>query len=437
MKIYYRIIDRKIITIALVTGITGFIIGQITASRPIKKALNNLESNQQETNELRPPVMVAEEYYICPMHPEVISNSPGTCPICGMNLVKHTHLSGQLLSPLISDYPAIRIQPTVVHNLGIKTAKVITGNLKHNIETIAKITRIDLTARRILTPPMAGTITYITDKDDGDEISAGELLYSISSEDLYAKQREFQSLSMAGDRKATMMIPQLIHSGLTKQQISRLQAGEATEFTIDIYAKEPGYIFSKRGKSGEYIPSGYTVFNIGSDYRVVEVTAEIFERQWNWVKKGQQASMTVRGLPGIVFTGKVVRVEPPVGYTTRSLEVALKFKTDHPGLTQSTFAHVSIMGKVKHHVLLVPRNAVIQTAQGARVVIVHNDGSYQPVNVTIGEQSEDQVEILSGLKEGDTIVSSGQFLIDSESNLQSALKRMTPAHKNHSPNQPK
>jgi Cu(I)/Ag(I) efflux system membrane fusion protein len=136
--------------------------------------------------------------------------------------------------------------------------------------------------------------------------------------------------------------------------------------------------------------------------------------------------MTVRGLPGYVFEGTVARVQPPVGFTTRSLEVALKFNTDDPGLSQSMFAHVSILGRPKENVLLVPLGAVIRTGSEQRVVIKHDDGSYQPVVVVAGEESSGMVEILSGLQENDTVVTSGQFLIDSESNLLADFSRMSP-----------
>jgi Cu(I)/Ag(I) efflux system membrane fusion protein len=192
-----------------------------------------------------------------------------------------------------------------------------------------------------------------------------------------------------------------------------------------VYAFENGFVYTRRGKVGEQVHSGFTVFNVGGNYRVIEVTAEIFERQWGWIEEGQTARMTVRGLPGSVFTGTVVRVEPPVGYTTRSLEVALKFKTDDPGISQSMFAHVSIIGQPTSHVLLVPRDAVIRTGDGQRVVVVRGDGSYQPVRVVAGEEGDGMVVIISGLEEGDRVVASGQFLIDSESNLLAGFRRMT------------
>ncbi len=194
---------------------------------------------------------------------------------------------------------------------------------------------------------------------------------------------------------------------------------------VEVYAFEDAFIYTRRGYIGEKVHTGFTVFNVGGNYRVIEVTAEIFERQWGWVEQGQKAKMTVRGLPGTVFEGEVVRLEPPVGYTTRSLEVALKFKTDNPELSQSMFAHVSIAGQPRKNVLLVPTDSVIRTGEGDRVVRVHDENHFQPVTVVAGEEAGGMIEIRSGLQAGDRVVASGQFLIDSESNLLAAFRRLS------------
>ena len=422
---------KKTMLIIAIAGVTGFVIGQQTI---FQQTPHSILHSEQAIADSAISSLLVEEYYVCPMHPEITSHSPGPCPICGMDLVKHQHSPN--LNQRNSDYPAIRISPTVTHNLGIRTTKAIIGEMQHSIETIGKITRIDLTARRIITPPISGKLTYIADKYSGDEVTQGELLFTISTPQLLEQQQLFKELILSGESSAaSLMIPQLSSSGLSNTQISKLQSGEPANFAIEVYAKEPGYIFSRRGNIGDSIPSSFTVFNIGSNYRVVEVTAEIFERQWGWVKEGQQATMTVRGLPGISFSGKVVGVEPPVGYTTRSLEVRLKFKTNHPELSQSMFAHVSITGQSRHNILMVPRDTVIKTGQGDRVVLLREDGQYQPITVVAGEESGGKVEIISGLKKGDTVVSSGQFLIDSESNLQSAFQRMTSNQSEHSDHQ--
>lgn len=413
--------NKKIIAAALLVGVTGYGLGyyfgrgHVPVQTGVPQAQENLPSG---------PVVGVEDYYICPMHPEIIAHEPGECPICGMKLVKKRGGGGA--GHHHDGYPAVLVSPAVVYNLGIRTTQARRGELKQRIETIGKITRVDQSAKRIITPPIDGRLVYLVDKYEGDEVAQGELLFSVSSPELIELERRFQETLQREDRNtAGVLAAELQRNGLSPEQISRLRQGVKPDVPVEVHALEPGYIFDRRGKPGEPVGAGFTVFSIGGDYRVVDVTAEIFERQWNWIEAGQSATMTVRGLPGVNFEGQVVRVEPPVGYTTRSLEVLLKFKTNNQGLSQSMFAHVVIRGKSRRHVLLVPGEAVIRTGSGDRVVVQQKDGRYRPVSVVAGEEAGGLTEIRSGLKAGVTVVVSGQFLIDSESSLRAEMRRMS------------
>ena len=410
--------SKSIFLTAILAGFLGYLAGHWP---PGDKTAGDAEENAGVLE----PVAAGStnsRRYVCPMHPEIVSDVPGSCPICGMDLVKQ---EGDLSEDTESGLPVVTIPPSVVHNLGVRTATARNSDLQRSIETIGKITRVDPMARRTITPPIRGELVSIADKHDGDFINAGDFLFSVKSKDLFEREKALQLAYQSGDRAtANAMIPALSKMGLTPEQISRLQAGEAPEMPVEVYAFENGFIYSRRGHIGEKVHTGFTVFNVGGNYRVIEVTAEIFERQWGWVAEGQKARMTVRGLPGTVFEGKVVRVDPPVGYTTRSLEVALKFKTDNPELSQSMFAHVSIVGQPRKNVLTVPTDSVIRTGSGDRVVLMSDESHFQAVPVVAGEESDGLIEIRSGLKPGDRVVSSGQFLIDSESNLLAGFRRM-------------
>jgi len=324
--------SRSFIVTALVAGLLGYISG----TRPWQSEARPTTDSEVLDAIARP----ASSSYICPMHPAIVTDTAGSCPICGMDLVMRE--SGTSDGPQ-GGLPMVSVPSSVVHNLGVRTATVEHGDLQRSIETIGKITRVDPMARRTITPPIRGELLYIADKQAGDLVSAGELLFSVASDELYEHQKAFQDAYQSGDRAtANAMIPALSEMGLTSEQIAGLQAGNEPRMPIEVHAFEDGFIYTRRGRVGEQAHTGFTVFNVGGNYRVIEITAEIFEQQWSWVKEGQQARMTVRGLPGVVFEGRVVRVEPPVGYTTRSLEVGLQFKTDNPQLSQSMFAHVSI-----------------------------------------------------------------------------------------------
>ncbi|MGR9117225.1 MAG: efflux RND transporter periplasmic adaptor subunit, partial [Gammaproteobacteria bacterium] len=291
-------INKKIIGIALATGLAGFVVGHNTG----RNEAPSVNSVLHRPDHLPSSPLPAQTYYVCPMHPEVVSDEPGDCPICGMALVKKngTHEAGHNHG----DYPAVSVAPAVLHNLGVRTAQAVTGEMQRHIETIGKITRVDQSAKRIITPPINGQLVYIADKYEGDEVEQGELLFTLSSPELFELERRFQEAALAGDQaSASAMFTELSQKGLNLEQISKLQTGETTEFPVEVYAQEQGYVFARRGQVGETVRTGFTVFNLGGNYRVVEVTAEIFERQWGWVEADQPARMSVRGLPGLFFEG--------------------------------------------------------------------------------------------------------------------------------------
>lgn len=410
--------SKTLLLTAALAGLLGYLLGQSTSREhsadapPPERALESVAAGE------------AVAHFVCPMHAEIVAGEPGSCPICGMDLVEQAATSEPAHAE--SGLPVVSIDPSVAHNLGVRTATVRYGDLQRSIETIGKITRVDPMARRTIMPPIRGELVYVADKQQGDFVDAGELLFSVKSAELFEHQKAFQDAFLSGDRAtANAMIPQLSEMGLTSDQIARLQSGEAPQMPVEVQAFEDGFVYTRRGHAGDKVHTGYTVFNVGGNYRVIEVTAEIFERQWGWVEHGQKARMTVRGLPGTVFEGEVVRVEPPVGYTTRSLEVALKFKTDNPELSQSMFAHVSIAGQPRRKVLTVPTDSVIRTGEGDRVVRMLDDSRFQPVPVVAGEESGGRIEIRSGLEAGEQVVASGQFLIDSESNLLAGFRRLS------------
>ncbi|MDT8407799.1 MAG: efflux RND transporter periplasmic adaptor subunit [Methylococcales bacterium] len=324
---------------------------------------------------------------------------------------------------------SVKIDPAVVHNLGIRTETVTRTDLTRTVEAIGKITRVDETAKRLVTPPIDGQLLFIAEKYQGDEVKQGERLFTVGSTQLTALQMAFQqAMNQPNLTLAESLRGQLLEQGLTPSQLRELTEGAVPNFTVDVFAPEDAFVFDRRGRVGETVHPRVTVFSLGGRGRRIQVTAEILERQWRWVKAGQSARMTVRGLPGEVFTGQVKRVEPPVGFTTRALEAQLLFSSDHPGLSQSQFATLRIDAPPIKNALSVPQEAVIYDIDGARVVMRDGQGRFLPVKVELGEQGDGRVALRSGLNEGDTIVVSGQFLLDAESQLQGVWQRFSGHH---------
>ncbi len=383
-----------------------------------------------------------EASYVCPMHSHIVSDHEGECPICGMNLVKQAVAQRTTDSPdaahdhdaQVAEHQAtgaaIQIDSAVRNNLSVRLAKVVRGDLRRQIRTVGKISRIDPTSRRNLSPPTAGTLLSLSEKKEGDRVSSGELLFSIGSDELFALQAEYQTAMTGGRRdEALSLVSRLSEHGLDAGQIAQLQGGAEPRLPAQVYAPQDGFVFIRRGEVGMAVTDGMMIYSLGTNSRAIEVIAEIYETQWGWVRDGQEAEMRVKLFPETVFAGRITRVEPPVGYTTRTLEVRLRFDTGEEGLTQGMFSEVQIKGELLSDAISVPAESVIRTAAGPRVVLRRDDGGFVPVAVRLGEEIGDRIVIISGLKGDETVVVSGQFLLDSESNRLAGLARISaPSH---------
>jgi Cu(I)/Ag(I) efflux system membrane fusion protein len=387
-----------------------------------------------------------EVSYVCPMHSHIVSDHEGECPICGMDLVKQAisagtadsarddsaHEHGAQVAEHKPSGAAIRIDPAVRNNIGVRVEKVVRGDLRRQIRTVGKISRIDPTARRNISPPTAGTVLTLSDKKEGDRVSSGELLFSIGSDELFALEAEYQAAMSGGRRdEALSLVSRLSEHGLDASQIAQLQGGAEPRLPAQVYAPQDGFVFIRRGEVGMAVTDGMMIYSLGTNSRAIEVIAEIYETQWGWVRDGQEAEMRVKSFPDNVFTGRITRVEPPVGYTTRTLEVRLRFDTGEEGLTQGMFSEVQIKGELLEDAVSVPAEAVIRTQAGPRVVLRRDDGSFVPVAVRLGEEIGDRMVVLSGLGGDETVVVSGQFLLDSESNRLAGLARLGAAPHTH------
>lgn len=380
--------------------------------------------------------------YVCPMHSHIVSDHEGKCPICGMDLVPqqstgntgadaHAGHDDAVATTASADQhaaqgAAILIDPAVRNTIGVRTGKVVRGDLRRSIRTVGKIGRIDPTSRQNVSSPTIGTIVEISGKAEGDSVKSGEFLFSVGSEELYQLERDYQAAMTAGRRdEALGMVSRLSQQGISAEQIAQLQNGAEPNLPAQVFAPQDGFVFVRRTAVGDPVTAATMIYSLGANTRAIEVIAEIYEQQWGWVKEGQEADLAVRAILGKTFKGRIIRVEPPVGYTTRTLEVRLRFDTDEPGLNQGMFAEVVIKGDTQPNVVSVPVEAVIRTQAGARVVVVRDDGSFQPVEVVTGEEAGDLIEIRSGLHGDENVVVSGQFLIDSESNRLAGLARMS------------
>jgi len=356
-------------------------------------------------------------YWIAPMDPNYRRDEPGKSPM-GMDLVP-------VYADEVDNQPGVvKIDSTIINNLGVRTAQAERSVLMRRIETVGYITYDEDTVQHVHTR-VDGWIEKLNTKATGDPVKKGQLLFELYSPTLVNAQEEFLTAIRSGN---TLLLKasrdRLEALGVSKSEVARLDKERTVQQRVRVYAESDGVIAHLGVREGIYITPATEVMSVAKLDRVW-VMAEVFERQSAWVKPGQKAVVDLDYLPGKSLEGTVDYVYPELDPKTRTLKVRLRFENAGELLRPNMFARVVIEADGFGRVVNVPREAVIRGGSMDRVVLALGEGRFRSQPVRLGIESGNRVAIRSGLKAGATIVVSGQFLIDSESNLQASFLRMS------------
>ena len=353
--------------------------------------------------------------YVCPMHPQIVRGEPGSCPICGMDLV-----------PVEQDESGgaeVTISPAVINNMGVRTAKVERDKLWRRIDTVATVD-FDQSKMSHVHLRTDGWLEKLSVRSEGERVKKGDRLFDVYSPTLVNAMEEYvQAIASSNRRLVDASRDRLQSLGIADAQIDRLQQTRNVPQTVSVYAPQDGVVSMLNVREGMYVKPATEVMRL-ADLSSVWILAEVFETQADWVELGQPADVSLSYLPGKTWEGKVEYIYPSLDPKTRTLKVRLKFENPSEELKPNMYAHVSIYGGAKQAVLNIPRAALIRTGQQQRVIMALGDGRFAPRKVKAGMETGDWVEIVEGLEEGETVVTSGQFLIDSEASLKASLMRM-------------
>jgi Cu(I)/Ag(I) efflux system membrane fusion protein len=356
-------------------------------------------------------------YWVAPMDPDFRRDEPGKSPM-GMDLVP-VYADGRP----DSDPAVVSIDPTVVNNLGVRTAPAESGALARRVETVGYVGYDEDTLKHIHTR-VDGWIETLAVKAAGDPVEQGQLLFELYSPTLVNAQEEY--LAALGSQNAGLRSAsreRLRALGIAERDIVRLENERTVSQYVRVFADQDGYVTSMGVREGIFVTPATDVMSIAA-IEQVWVLVEVFERQAAWIEAGQQSEVELDYLPGQSWQGTVDYVYPELDPSTRTLRVRLKFDNSSRALRPNMFGRITIFGSETDPVVHVPREALIRGGAIDRVVVALGDGQFRAQPVDVGIESGDRVEIRSGLDAGDLIVTSGQFLIDSESNIESALTRM-------------
>lgn len=372
---------------------------------------------------LLPAVTVAEEakekevlYWVAPMDANYRRDKPGKSPM-GMDLIP-------FYAGAEEDGSTVSISPTVVQNLGVRTAKAELTRLWRGIDTVgyvdydeSKVSHIHLRTE--------GWIEKLSVKSEGERVKKGDFLFDIYSPKLVNAQQELVTALATGNKGLIRATKERLSAlGISSSQIRKLEKTNKVKQRISIYAPQDGVVSNLPVREGMFVKPSQKVLTLG-DLSSVWLLAEVFERQSQWVEVGQQAEVRLSYLPGKLWQGVVEYIYPSLDAKTRTLKVRLRF--DNPGerLKPNMYANVKIFGGAKENTIVIPIEGLIRTGREDRVIVSLGEGKFEARQVIAGIESGDFVEIINGINDGDNIVTSGQFLIDSEASMRGSIVRMT------------
>ncbi|MAC13560.1 MAG: efflux transporter periplasmic adaptor subunit [Alcanivorax sp.] len=356
-------------------------------------------------------------YWVAPMDPNYKRDKPGKSPM-GMDLIPvYEKSAGE------DEAGTVKISPEVVNNLGVRTATVGSGSLNLDVKTVGYV-QYDENRLVHISPRVEGWIETLHVKAAGDPVRQGDPLYALYSPTLVNAQEELL-LALKRDNPVLIgaAVERLLALQVPRADIDRLRKTRKVSQTITVAAPQSGVLDNLAVREGMFVKPGLSLMSIGQ-LEHIWVIGEVFERQASLVKTGDQVRMRLDYLPGRDWLGQVDYVYPSLNAKTRTAQIRVHFDNPDDFLKPGMFAQMVIETQAGAEALLIPREALIRTGSQARVVLALGDGKFKSVAVEVGRVGERQVEIQSGLKEGERIVTSAQFLIDSESSKTSDFKRM-------------
>jgi len=356
------------------------------------------------------------KYWVAPMDPNFQRDKPGKSPM-GMDLLPIYEQAGH--------HAQVKIAAGMVQNLGIRTTKAERRDLSRLINTVGYVgydeEKISHAHLRV-----SGWLEYLAAHSVGQRFKKGDVLLKVYSLELINAQQDFLHSVQSGDERLINSSRRRLRTlGFKDAQTNRLKKSKKVLQTVPVRAKHNGVVSKLTVRNGMYVTPADEIMSL-ADLSSVWVLVDVFEKQANWLQQGDAAEVRFSYLPNRIWKGKIDYIYPSLNKKTRTLQVRLHFDNSDGLLKPNMYGKVKILSKPKQNVLVVPIQSIIRTGTTNRLIVRKAKTTFEPRDVRLGIESDGFVEILSGLEEGEEVVVSGQFLIDSEANLQGSFTRMKP-----------
>ena len=373
-----------------------------------------------------------EPTYRCPMHPDVVRDEPGECPICGMDLVRVEPQPAAGDGVLAGDESGataagteVRISPAVVNNIGVRTEAAVIAAPERRVATVGYVA-FDERRMRQVQPRAEGWIEGLAVRAMGETVRAGQLLFTLYSPMLESAQQEYLDAQRIGNRDLVEASRERLRAlGLDDAVAERLARSGRASGRVPFHAPISGVVTELAVREGAMVSPDMMALAI-TELGSLWVIAEVPESQAAWVKAGTAAEIRLPSLPGETFAGRVEYVYPELSMETRTLRARIVLGEAGTGLRPNMLANVVLVGEAGEPAVMIPRSALIRGGREDRVVVALGEGRFAPRRVTAGAESGDRVAIRAGLAAGEQVVVAGQFLLDSEANLRAGMDRLGP-----------
>jgi len=360
-------------------------------------------------------------YWYDPMQPQQHFNAPGKSPFMDMQLVpKYAGDAG-------SDDGAVRIDPRLTQNLGVRTAKAERGTLMHTLRATGTLA-FDERAISVVQSRVAGIVEKLWVRAPLSAVKRGEPLVTLLAPDWTAAQEEYLSLRRAKteglDALRTAARQRLLLLGMDEGQIRAVERAGHAQAQITISAPRDGVITELSVREGATVAAGAPLLTLNG-LENVWMNAAIAESDSGRIAPGAAVTATLAAFPGETFNGSIEALLPEMDAATRTQKARIVLPNPHARLAPGMFASIEITSPAATtKQLLVPTEAIIATGTRNVVIVDTGQGKFRAQEVRTGAEANGKTAVLEGLHEGDSVLLSGQFLIDSEASLSGALKRL-------------
>ena len=467
----------------IMTGIATFALGIGLTTLVLTNPLRWEWMHRLGHTVMDPAIEATGQLWTCGMHPQVLEDGPGTCPICGMNLVpiegvasstaaaagsqpagerKIKYWQAPMDPTYVRDEPgkspmgmdlipvyeeeaaelpagAIRIDPVFVQNIGVQSEAIQRTDIPFTIRAVANLTYDDGQIAWVNTK-YGGWIEKVYVNYVGEPVEKGQKLFEIYSPQLVTTQKEYlQALNYAErlrgseypdiEKRAQSLLAasreRLLYWDISEEQIQALEESRELRRTLAVVAPVSGVVVEKMDQAleGMSVRAGMNLYKI-VDLSTIWLEANVYENQVPWLRVGARARIELPYEPGKTYTGRIRYLYPYFDEKTRTMKVSVELPNPGGRLRADMYAKVTFEVPSARNVLAVPEEAVIHSGTRNVLVLDRGDGTFEVREVTLGVNGGGLWEVKDGLDDGDRVVVSAQFLIDSESNLKEAIRKL-------------